>query len=200
MERYEFDDDYVRRLLAGDRQTEEHFHDYFGRMTLLWLRRRVRSKEDVEDVQQATFARVLAGLPIRDGRALGSYVVTTCRNVFFEHLRNQKRADRTDAAVPEEIAGDDVITKIAQDEDAGRVRAIIDRMTGRDGRILRLYFLQELSKEEVCRQVGIDSRNFNVALCRAKKKFKELYERKSTLPFSPSMMFVTLGRLWSLRL
>jgi len=54
-----FDDDYLRRLRDGDSQVEQHFASYFGELILLKLRRRVRTRQLMEDIRQETLCRVL---------------------------------------------------------------------------------------------------------------------------------------------
>jgi RNA polymerase sigma factor (sigma-70 family) len=199
MDRFDFDDDYVRRLLAGDREVQEHFYRYFRQAMLVWLYKQRVRPDDVDDVIQTTFARVVAALPLRDNRALGSYVRNTVLNVYREQVRDNVRHERADAVSPAETEEDDVIRRLIEEEDARVVRDVIGGMKGRDGELLRAYYLEELSRDEACRKCGVEPRNFNVALCRARKKFKEHYERKKKKPPAvPSMIFVTLGRLWSL--
>ena len=59
MEFETFDEAYTARLRSGDRGTEAHFVDYFGRLIDLKLRSRIRSREAAEDLKQETFVRVL---------------------------------------------------------------------------------------------------------------------------------------------
>ena len=203
MDRFDFDDEYVRRLLAGDRETVEHFYAYFNRVMLMKLRARLRAMEDIDDVRQETFTRVLNRLgALREGGALGSFVLTTCEHVCLEHVRKNnkhKRSDHTEVAVQittEHGQLDDVM----QDEADARVRRVLSRMEPRDRDIMQALFLDELPKDDICRRFGIDREYLRVLLYRAKKKFKELFEKKNIPPFGPSLIFVTLGRLWSLRL
>jgi RNA polymerase sigma-70 factor (ECF subfamily) len=200
MDRYTFDDEYVRRLLAGDRQTTDHFYAYFNVAMLMKLRSRLRTLDDIDEVRQETLVRVWKNLPnVRDGGALGSFVMSTCDHVVLEYIRRNKRAERTDAAMPTQTDPDELLQQLMRGEDNVRVRRVLERMEPRDRDILRAYFIDELPKDEICRKFGIDRQYLRVLLHRAKKKFKELYERKSTPPFPPTTsIFVTLGHLWSL--
>ena len=42
LERHNFDAEYIRRLVAGDAETERHFTSYFGELLVLKLRSRLR--------------------------------------------------------------------------------------------------------------------------------------------------------------
>lgn len=57
-----FNDDYVRRLTAGDREVERHFTSHFGTLLRIKLRTKLRSPQLIEDVRQETFLRVLQSL------------------------------------------------------------------------------------------------------------------------------------------
>ena len=64
-----FDNAYVERLRAGDRDTEGHFIAYFGELIVLKLRSRLTSRQAIEDVKQETFARCLQLIAKRWGRS-----------------------------------------------------------------------------------------------------------------------------------
>lgn len=202
MDRFEFDDDYVRRLRAGDRETVDHFYAYFNQAMLLKLRSRLRTMDEIEDVRQDTFARVWQKLPdLRDSGALGSFCMVTCEHALLEFFRRRQRYDRTEPAPEIQIDPDRLLRELIQSEDAARVRRVLARMEPRDRTILHAYFLDEKPKDDICREFGVDCNYLRVLLYRAKKKFKELFERKSTPPFlSLTMIFVTVCRLWSPRL
>jgi len=77
----EFDDSYLERLRAGDFRTQEHFVAYFSELIQIKLRSRLQSPQDIEDVRQETFVRVLTALRneggIRQADRLGPYVNST---------------------------------------------------------------------------------------------------------------------------
>src|ERR1051325_1278869 len=94
MELFPFDDDYVRRLREGDRETAAHFEAYFRDLLLIKLRRKLDSRQAIEDVRQEVFARVFAKLAeLHDGRKLGSFVNSTCNHVLMEWYRLESRSD-----------------------------------------------------------------------------------------------------------
>ena len=179
MELFAFDDDYVRRLRAGDRETSAHFHAYFRDLLLIKLRRKVPSEEAIDDVRQEVFARVLAKLPdLQDGRKLGAFVNSVCNHVVMEWYRKSSRdtvdSDEFDVADPTNIE-----ETLVNEETVARVRRILNRMPARDADILRAIFIDEGDKEEVCRRFGVDRAYLRVLLHRAKEKFRSEFRRKS---------------------
>lgn len=189
MELFAFDDDYVRRLRQGDRDTAAHFEAYFRDLLLIKLRRRLATADAIEDVRQEVFLRVLNKLAdLRDGRKLGAFVNSICNHVLMEHYRDDARASRTDAPAPAPEESEDIERELVDEETRARVRRVLSRMPERDADILRALFLDELSKDEVCRRFSIDRAYLRVLLHRAKEKFRGEFARKSTPNFS-----VTIG-------
>ena len=95
MEFYDFNDEYLERLRAGDVATVQHFIIYFGKLLRIKLRGEVASREDAEDLSQITFLRIFVVLSkkedgIREGKRLGAYVFGICKNVVREHRRKHK--------------------------------------------------------------------------------------------------------------
>src|ERR1700674_3763564 len=78
LEFFSFDRDYVRRLVDGEGETERHFVSYFSSLLLVKLRHRLRSREEVEDLRQEVFLRVLRSIRKGPGlqrpECLGAYV------------------------------------------------------------------------------------------------------------------------------
>ena len=196
MELFAFDDDYVRRLRQGDRETEAHFDAYFRDLLLIKLRRRLAAPDAIDDVRQEVFLRVLAKLgDLRDGRKLGAFVNSICNHVLMEHYRDGARAARTDVVPGEAAQPKTREDELVDDETSARVRRVLSRLPERDSEILRALFLDELTKDEVCRRFDIDRDYLRVLLHRAKERFRGEFRRKSTPKFT-----VTLGGQSSLSL
>src|SRR5262245_19183149 len=85
---FAFDAGYVRRLTEGDAETERHFVCYFSPLLLIKLKQRLRSREQLEDLQQEVFLRVFRSLRKGTGlqrpECLGAYVHSICNNVVLE--------------------------------------------------------------------------------------------------------------------
>src|SRR5438132_13715485 len=86
---HSFNEEYVRKLAAGDPDVQRHFISHFSSLLRIKLRTRLRSPQLVEDVRQETFLRVLQAFRKQTGglqnpERLGAFVNTTCDNVMFE--------------------------------------------------------------------------------------------------------------------
>ena len=177
MDRYTFDNSYVQRLLAHDRETEAHFTRYFGELMHIKLRARLRSSELVDDIRQETFLRVFRSL--REGglhhpERIGAFVNSVCNNVMLEHLRSAGRSagsadenfDVPDNSPP---VDDALITS----ERRQQVRKILDDLPQNDRDLLRSVFLNEEDKDDVCRRYNVDRNYLRVLLHRARLRMRQ---------------------------
>lgn len=183
MERFPFDDDYVRRLIEGDRETWEQFEAYFRDLLLIKLRRKLNTKQAIDDVRQEVYKRVLMKLPeLKDGRKLGSFVNSICNLVLLEWYRDAVRSNANPHDSTENDIADqtNLLEELINRESDARVRRILSRLRPpRDAEILRAIFLDDGDKAEVCRRFGVDRTYLRVLLHRAKEKFRAEYRRKS---------------------
>jgi len=184
LEFFAFDRAYVDRLRDGDPAIERHFFGYFEPFLHMMLRSRATSPDEVEDITQESFTRVLVNLRkeggIRDPDRFGAYVCTTCKNVWREKCRsNQKGVALDDSHY--EIA-DSLVNldrEVANREHMEQIRRILAEMPERDAAILKAIFLEEKDKDEVCSQFAIDRDYLRVCIHRAKEKFRAIYEKRN---------------------
>ena len=174
-----FDNAYLERLRAEDFRTQEHFVAYFSELLHLKLRARLRSKQDIEDVRQETFARVFAALRkeqgIREPERIGAFVNAVCMNVLRERYRSPAAEPLEDGAAELPDRGENVIDVIAYKQTQQRVREVLDTLPERDRRIIKEIFIDERSKDEVCQNYGVTRDYLRVLLHRAKQAFKSQY-------------------------
>jgi RNA polymerase sigma-70 factor (ECF subfamily) len=182
VEFFDFDEAYFRRLRDHDPSTEEHFFEYFRDLLQIKLRSRLQSVQAVEDVQQETFVRVLAAIRsdsgIREPQKLGSFVNSVCNNVLLEFYRSSARNPR-EKDERSEVADRtiDLDGLLVSQQICEHVRQVLDRISERDRRLLRAIFLEDKDKNQVCLELGVDREYLRVLLHRAKRSFREAYER-----------------------
>lgn len=172
-----FNQEYVEQLAAGDAEIERHFVDYFSELLLLKLRRHLGSHHAIEDVRQETFLRVLRVLRnrgLQSPEKLGAFVHGVCNNVLSEYYRSGERLSPlpehgydAPAALPTPEA------EMESTERKQRVRRVLNEMPPKDREILRLLFLEEQEKDEVCRIFHVDRNYLRVLLHRAKGRFRK---------------------------
>ena len=175
--RFDFDGDYVERLVSEDAETERHFARYFGDLLSLKLRSRLRSAALVEDAKQETFARVLTSLKRKGGLAvpetLGAFVNSVCNNILLEMYRSGSRTTTLDDGYDQP---DDRLASaesmIMADEERARVRQALETLPDKERTLLRWVFFEGRDKDEVCRDLNIERAYLRVLLHRAKARFR----------------------------
>ena len=196
MDLFPFDDDYVRRLRDGDRETEAHFYAYFRDLLHAKLRRKLRSSHAVDEIRQEVFLRTLARLgEIQDGRKLGAFVNATCNHVLMEYYRQENRAVSLESQPDTAETTGDLDTAFDTVRNSARVRKVLATLEDREAAILRAVFLEEGSKDEICARYGIDREYLRVLLHRAKAKFRTAYLRRKS---GKRAVYETFGRFLSL--
>jgi RNA polymerase sigma-70 factor (ECF subfamily) len=177
-----FDADYLARLKQGDPETERHFTSYFVNAIWLKLRGRVRSRHLIDEIRQETFARVLSylrsGKTIQYPERFAGFVQGVCNNVMLEVLRSESahgQGSDTEADPPDRRVRFDVDLVTEQRKQA--VREVLSEMPEKDRTLLRLVFLEEGERSEICQRFQVDGDYLRVLLHRAKGRFRETVRR-----------------------
>jgi RNA polymerase sigma-70 factor, ECF subfamily len=181
-----FDHEYVRRLTDGDPDIERHFTKYFGELIGIKLRSRLRSPQQIEDVRQETFLRVLTTLRKKGGvqypERLGAFVNSVCNNVLLETYRGGSRTDDSTQVEDLHLADTriDPESSVVSEERKKQVRTVLSRLPEKHRRLLEMVFLEERDKSEVCEQLNVDADYLRVLLYRAKSCFREGFTKSMT--------------------
>ena len=184
LEFYSFDATYIASLCAGDPPTQEHFVGYFTALIRVKLRSRLNSPEQVEDVRQETFARVLKALrnpgTLRQPERFGAFVNTVCNNVLFEYYRSSSRSKSLDEEGQPELPdpGSSALEIASARQMKVKVAEILEGIPPRDRKLLQAVFLDEEDRDEVCARFGVDREYLRVLLHRAKREFKAEYLKR----------------------
>lgn len=171
------DENYVRRLKDRDEATESHFASYFGKRLTGKLRRTLRSGELIEDVQQETLMRVLVNLRTKGldrPHHLAGYVNGVCLNVTRELLRAERR-NRTEEEDPlrEPVDRAPGIEEVVANHEVRRlVEGVLDKLSAKDRGILRMLFLEDMDKDEVCSRMCVSREYLRVLIFRARQRFR----------------------------
>jgi DNA-directed RNA polymerase specialized sigma24 family protein len=174
-----FDEAYLRGLQEGDPAVQQHFAEYFGEVLLIKLAARSLAVDQIDEVRQETFARVLAS--VRDGAihspaSLGSFVVSVCNVVLLERSRPAVDLGPLDDAL------NCPLPLSVPWEDARTVQEVLAQLGGRDKEILHAVFFQERGTEDLCREFGVGRKYLYVLVRRAKARFRARYEHSRAAP------------------
>jgi RNA polymerase sigma factor (sigma-70 family) len=150
------------------------------------LRRKLRYKvwyhvggfcPDVEDLVQESILRLLRALnegSIRKPESIGPFLSGICHNVILEYRRRVWR-DRAEPSEPSEAA-----QAIPPEAEALELRdaiaAAMRELSERDRRVLTAFFVEDRTAESICAETGMSLNQFRVCLCRAKARFRKIYQ------------------------
>ncbi|MEO8027121.1 MAG: sigma-70 family RNA polymerase sigma factor [Bryobacteraceae bacterium] len=156
-------------------------HQRFSNRILFFALRELRSRAAAEDVRNDTLLRVIEA--IRNGKlaspdSLPAFVIATARNVIREYRRKESRADPLgdrEFTAPEPAPFVDPAVQRA-------LESVLQRLKPRERDFLRLYYYEDLSKEEISERLGILPDRVRLIKSRALKSFREFYLRLSNPP------------------
>ncbi len=176
-------DELVERIVAGDAAAEQELADTFRRGLSYMLRRLVRAPDTSEDLLQDTLRigleKVRQG-ELRDPRKLPGFLRGIARNLVIATQRKQARRPRHEELeeVPEPVdSAPDPLQLALREEDRKRVRQLLGELaSSRDRELLVRFHLGEEPKQEICASMGLTVQQFNVAIFRARKRFRQLVE------------------------
>lgn len=179
-----FNAEYVDRLTTGDADVERHFTSYFGELLYLKLRSQLRSYTLIEDVRQETLLRVLRALRVGSGiehpERLGAFVLAVSKNVLYEMLRSESRHSPWNENAAEPVDSRvDLDAPLIDQQRKEQVADVLAALSEKDRSLLRMVFLEERDKDEVCRLLSVDGDYLRVLLHRAKARFRNVLAQQT---------------------
>ncbi|HWM93059.1 MAG TPA: sigma-70 family RNA polymerase sigma factor [Thermoanaerobaculia bacterium] len=171
----------VERIRAGDPGAEAELVARYGNGLSYLLRKITGDPVLSEDLLQETFRvalrRVRAG-ELREPEKLGGFLRATAKNLArAEHRRGGRWESMDDGTVEPADPGESQLAQVIRTEEAGLVRRVLGELRSRrDRQLLYRFYIAEEEKEEICRDLGLSSLNFNLVLFRARERFRKLVE------------------------
>jgi RNA polymerase sigma-70 factor (ECF subfamily) len=178
---YPFDEEYVRRLRAGEPEVEEHFSIYFADRLGIKLRAARFAAADIDDIIQESLLRALLILHddgLRRAESLGAFIFGICQRVCYERLRPRKLEALTDGHSQSLQGTDNQERDLLEAERSRALRRAIGEMDPKDRQLLIACFFEERPKDDICKTFGVTRNYLRVRLFRAKKILKRRYLKK----------------------
>ena len=178
---HSFDQDYLQRLASGDAIIEHHFSSYFGDLLSLKLRVRIRSPQLIEDIRQETLLRVLQTVRqkgVEHPERFGAFVSAVCNNVLLELVRRDMRHQGMESEFDPIDNSVDLDAPLVNRQRRQQVESVLEELPGKDHELLRLFFLEERGKAELCQRFQVSEDYLRVLLHRAKSRFRSMYNKR----------------------
>jgi RNA polymerase sigma-70 factor, ECF subfamily len=178
---HSFDQDYLQRLASGDAAVAYHFSSYFGDLLSLKLRVRIRSPQLIEDIRQETLLRVLQ-IVRRNGvehpERFGAFVSAVCNNVLMEQVRGETRHEIREAEFEVIDESVNLDAPLVTQQLRRQVESVLEELPEKDRDLLRMFFLEERDKRELCQRFEVSEDYLRVLLHRAKLRFRSMYSKR----------------------
>jgi RNA polymerase sigma-70 factor, ECF subfamily len=174
----------VSRIRAGDQQAEVELVECYSSVVMNIIRREVGATALADDLYQESFCIIFEKVrrgDVREAEKLFGFVCGVARNQVIRHFQRaarQRNLAETEDAVSISHPTPDQLEQLLQREKADIVRQILKEMAnGRDIQVLFRFYLAEHDKKQICADLGLTSMQFNLVIHRARKRYRELYER-----------------------
>ena len=170
----------VTRHRRGEPDAFPAIVDLWERPLFYYLRRLTPTEADAWDVLQETWLKTFRGIhKLRDPRALPAFLYTTARNAAITRLRGRTANDGHDPP-PGDPPTPDTDDPVAAFDNAEQVHHALDRLPLPHREVLTLFFLQDLSVEEIARLLGVPEGTVRSRLFYAKQSMRKVLTNGDT--------------------
>lgn len=167
-------DQLLAKLRTGDPQAVEQWFKAFHHPLLKFVKAKINSEVDAEEIVQETFINCLKHLPLfRGTSSIKTWMQGVARHEIADYYR-KKYAKKAMAALPlnELILSDEVENS---HEVAEKVRQVFDRMSSHQRELLLLKYIDGKKVEEIATEMGRTIKAIESELFRARQEFRVLY-------------------------
>lgn len=172
--------DLVSSIQQGDSVAEAALYEKFSSRIYFLAVSELRSKDDAEDIRAETFLRVIVALregKLRSADSLPSFIVGFALNVIREHRRHKSRTDSLEDQ-DYDVASDGSLEDVFLDAEASRaIEEAAKKLKPREQQFLRMYYYEELPKEEISARLGIKEDRLRLIKSRTLQSFREIYKK-----------------------
>jgi RNA polymerase sigma factor (sigma-70 family) len=179
------DSDLVERIRLGDKGAEQELFLKYQLGVRQILVRVTGSRLAAEDLSQEALIialRRLRAATLEDPSKLAAFVAQTARNLAIAEKRKERRRRTDTGASDMEKVADAGVNQDAGAHTEASARAVRELLgelrSERDRQLLIRHYLNDEDTDVICRDLGIAQSAFNVALCRARQRFREILEKR----------------------
>lgn len=172
----------VERILAGNTRAEEELVARYSRGVSHVISANGGQLE-VEDLCQKTFKLALEKLrrgELREPEKLSGFILALARNLSLDHIRRSRSKKETEIEEARSVADSapNPFDRLLQKENEQLIWQAINRLKSpRDREILIQSYLAPENKAQIRVKFGLTNTQYNLALFRARKRCREIYER-----------------------
>jgi RNA polymerase sigma factor (sigma-70 family) len=166
------------RCHRGQLNALEELVRRFERPLFYFIRRIVKDEAHAWDALQKTWIRVFADLPRVSGKTRRkAWLYRVARNTALNHVRDESRHRAVQVTDTDQLSGIDDSNGFS-DEDAEEVHRALDQLNLSDREALTLYFIEDLSVEEIADVLGIPAGTVKSRLYFARQRLRTILEKR----------------------
>lgn len=160
---------------------DKYWNDVYG-----YLLKRTENENDAEDITIQTFSRAFDKIATFDERyKFKTWLITVAKNIHIDFLRKKKSSithetteeheERVYGIIDESPTPED---KIITEQNLAKLLRDIKKLKPHYQEVINLRFFQELSYDEISKELNEPMNNVKVKLLRAKKLLAEIILKK----------------------
>jgi RNA polymerase sigma-70 factor (ECF subfamily) len=177
----------VERIRAGERSFEDALVRQYSRGVQFAISQSVSDGSVVEDLYQECFRMVLVKVragEVNDPDRLSGFICSLARNIVIEYFRKTSRRESYHAPASECVvpsAEPSQLDRLLREEKGSLARRVLDALpSDRDRSVLYRFYIAEDDREDICADLGIEATLLSQILCRARRRYKSLFEELVT--------------------
>ena len=170
------------RCRRGDREAMEELVAVWEKRLFYYVRRIVDQEADAWDVMQKTWVKVFRRVKsLKDPQSFPCWLYTLTRNTALSHIRQLPGARLASDTLDqyEDLPAEDDSATVFEDVQA--VHDALGRISSDHCEVLTLFFLEDLSVEEIGRVIGVPQGTVKSRLHYAKRALRKLMEKEGKL-------------------
>ncbi|MCR4300281.1 MAG: RNA polymerase sigma factor SigZ [Sulfuricaulis sp.] len=150
-------------------EAEKLYRDYRTRL-LAFVRRRVGSPQEAEDILQEVFLKLLTkGDTVKEKGSLHGWLYQVTRNAIIDHWRHARRHEPISDELPAEAGGNPAVLELGQ-----CLQPLIQALPETYREALRQSEIQEIPLKQVAKAQGISLPGVKSRIQRGRRKLKSL--------------------------
>ncbi len=173
----------VERIRVGERSVEDALVRQYSRGVQFAICQSVSDASVVEDLYQECFRMVLEKVragEVNEPDRLSGFICSLARNIVIEYFRKAARRETYHAPPGEHPVPSpepNQLDRLLREENGSLARRVLDALpSDRDRSVLYRFYIAEDDRDEICADLGIEATLLSQILCRARQRYKNLFE------------------------
>lgn len=169
----------IEQILQGDRLAYALLVDRYKNLVFTLTLRMLKNREEAEEAAQDTFIKVFKSITkFKGGSKFSTWIYKVAYNTCLDNLKKDKNkfvADNIDEIAENKTASHTNALEILQAKEQQQiVQRCLQLLPGNESFLLTLYYVEDLSLDEIATIVGIKTNNVKIKLYRSRKKLAAL--------------------------